>query len=188
MNKYHERFLQSFACENIVALFSRYRGGPKEVTESWAMLEAAKKYVPDLNERIVIVVGDGCSPRTGALFAYFTAADVISVDPNFNLAHWGEHCEKQAAMGFPVRRMRLIAGKIEDHEIDCGGKACVVVWPHSHAPMNAARIINYTARTDISMPCCVAIPSAWMERPHIIYSDRHVASPKRQVHVWGDGA
>ena len=78
MNKYHKRFLNSFTSENVIALFSRYKGAAKEITESWGMLEAAKLVTDKIGEHIVIIAGDGCSPRTGAIFAYFTKADVES--------------------------------------------------------------------------------------------------------------
>lgn len=184
MNRYHNRFLSSFTAENVIGLFSRYGGAAKEVTESWAMLEAAKKVIPNIGEYYIIVVGDGCSPRTGALFAYFTKAKVLSIDPNFNLDHWKEHVEKQTAMGFPPQRITLIKDKVENLEVDGLGKPVLVVWPHSHADMNSLKLKNYESRVDIAMPCCTPIPKNWMERPHIFYEDFHVMSPKRGIHCW----
>lgn len=184
MNLYHKRLLSSNSAENVIGLFSRYKGAAKEVTESWGMLEAAIKYVQDLNECLVVVVGDGCSPRTGALLAYLTRADVISVDPNMNMRHWEEHVGKQTAMGYPPQRLRVIADRIENIEIDCEGRSCVVLWPHSHANMEHTRIMNHAKRTDIAMPCCVPIPKKWMEKPHIVFDDYNVLSPKRSIHVW----
>lgn len=184
MNLYHKRFLTSFSCENVIALFSRYRGSAKEITESWAMLEAAKRFEPNLDVCMVVVVGDGCSPRTGALLAYFTKAHVVSVDPNFNMEHWREHATKQTAMGFPPQRIRLIKDKIENVEIDCLGKPTLVLWPHSHADMNGARLVNFASRMDISMPCCVPPPRGWLERPHLTYQDFNVASPHRTMRIW----
>ena len=184
MNIYHKRFLSSCSCENMVGLFSRYRGAAKEVTESMGMLEAARKLITKLDEHKVIVVGDGCSPRTGILFAYLTRADVVSVDPNFNMLHWEEHVAKQTAIGFPPQRIRLLPAKIEDVEIDCEGRPCLVLWPHSHADMRNARITNYTQRSDIAMPCCVQVPAEWMQQPHIMFVDRNVLSPKNHIHAW----
>lgn len=188
MNTYHKRFLETFSAENVIGLFSRYRGAAKEITESWGMLEAAKKYVPNLNESSVIVVGDGCSPRTGALFAYYTKANVISVDPNFNMDHWIDHQEKQTSIGFAPQRLHVFKEKIEDKLWHIYSETVVVVWPHSHANMNAARLTGkYSKRIDIAMPCCVPIPKAWMVKPHIVFDDYHILSPKRTIHVWGGG-
>lgn len=184
MNRYHKLFLESFTAENIIGVFSRYRGGPKEITESMGMLEAAKKYGPKLNEAIVYVIGDGCSPRTGSIFAYFTKANVNTVDPNFRMDHWTEHCEKQTAMGFPVQRLHLWKDKIENLLFDSEGKDIVVVWPHSHASMNAQFVTNYKSRTDIALPCCVPVPATWMLKPHLIYQDKEIETQKNIVHIW----
>lgn len=79
VNKYHSRFLRTRAAENVLGIFSRFNNAHKEITESWAMLEAAKKHGPPLDENCeVFVVGDGGSPRTGAIFAYYTKARVVS--------------------------------------------------------------------------------------------------------------
>lgn len=186
MNLYHKRFLSSRSAENIVDLFTRYKGAAKEITESWAMLEAAKRFCPNLNGSVVVVVGDGCSPRTGVLFAYLTKAEVHSIDPRFNLDHWTEHVEKQTKIGLPPQRLNLIKAPAKGIWIICAGKPVVVVWTHSHAPMNDGPVpINAGPRIDIAMPCCEPIPQEWMRRAHIVYEDEHVASPKRTIHVWG---
>lgn len=181
---YLNQFVSSSSAENLVGLFSRTSKPGKEITESWAMLEAAFTYVSDLEKHLVVVAGDGNTPRTAALFAYFAKADTISIDPIHNLDFWVDHCRKQAACGFPVQRIRAIAGKIEDTVIDCEGKPVLVVWPHSHAPMNSIRLENHDLRSDIAMPCCVPIPSNFLRIPHIAYEDFNVLSPHRRVHVW----
>lgn len=186
MNSYHKRFLESFCAENIIGLFSRYRGGAKEITESFAMLEAARKYVPNLGDYKVVIVGDGRSPRTGAMFAYYTKADVISLDPQMNMEHWDQHCKKQAAMGFRVQRLAALSCRVEELDINCDGKPLLVVWPHSHADMNAVRYFNSTGkRIDIAMPCCTKVPVEFMRKPHLCYEDPNVESPKRTIRIWG---
>jgi hypothetical protein len=184
MNYYLKRFIESFTSENVIALFSRYKNAAKEITESWGMLEAAKKLDVNLSECKVVAVGDGASPRTGAVFAYYSGADVISLDPNANIGHWEEHCEKQTLMGYPPQRIVFLKNKIEDIEINCLEKTVIVVWPHSHADMNNTHIGNYSRRIDIAMPCCVAIPNNWKEKPHISYTDYNVLSEKRDIHIW----
>ncbi len=184
MNTYHKRFLSSHSAENLVMLFSRYRGAAKEITESWGMLEAAKKYIDDFENYFVVVIGDGCSPRTGALFSYFTSANVISIDPNMNMEHWGEHCKKQKKIGLEPKRIEVIRGIVEDMNINCFGKNCLVVWPHSHAEMGKEKIENYKKRIDIALPCCIPVPKKLMEIPHIVYDDYNIESPKRTIHIW----
>lgn len=187
MNLYHRKFLSTLSAENVVGLFSRYKGGYKEITESWGMLEAGINYVPDLSNRLIVVIGDGCSPRTGAIFAYHTKAEVISIDPELNQDHWDEHCKKQAGMGFPVQRLTALKCKIEDLRLNCKGKSVLVVWPHSHASMNTLVLENKgISRIDIAMPCCIPIPNQWMRKPHTVYEDVHIESPKRTIHIWID--
>lgn len=184
MNLYHKKFLESFAAENVIAVFNRYKNAAKEITESWALLEAAKKYVPDLNERLVIVVGDGCSPRTGVLFAYYTKAEVYSIDPEMRMAHWKDHYSKQTAMGFEPKRINVIQLHAEDFSTSSLDKKVLVIWPHSHANMDALKTDKSTNRIDIAMPCCNPIPANWMAKPHICYDDFNVISPKRRIHIW----
>lgn len=188
MNIYHKRFLESFSAESVIGLFSRYKGAAKEITESWAMLEAANNHCLNLDSHHIIVVGDGCSPRTGAIFAYFTKAMVTSVDPGFNLSHWQEHVAKQTAMGFPPQRLEVIQDYIDKTKIDCHGRPLLVIWPHSHAHMNECNPVNHGLRTDIAMPCCVKVPKNWLLKPHSTYDDENVISPKRTIHVWQPGS
>lgn len=184
MNQYHKEFLRSFSSGDIIELFCRYKGGAKEVTESWGMLVAAKRFCPDLSEYKVVVVGDGNTPRTGALISYNSQADVISIDPAFNMRHWNWWLERRIRLSEEPKRLEIRKCRIEETHIDCGGKKLLAIWPHSHAPMECIKVEGFTSRTDIVMPCCVKIPKSFMSRPHITYEDINVESPKRTIHVW----
>jgi len=183
-NKYHKRFIESFSSENVIGIFSRYKNASKEITESWAMLEAARKYSGFELKCRVVVVGDGCSPRTGMIFAYYTKCKVISVDPRFNMMHWMDHLAKQTKMGFKPERISIRVARIEDLKIDALDNNLIVIWPHSHAKVGSDKITGYNSRVDIAMPCCTPIPKKWMEIPHLVYDDYNVLSPKRTIHVW----
>lgn len=184
MNKYHKRFIESFTAENVIGIFSRYKGAAKEITESWGMLEAVKKVNIDIDNCRVFVIGDGCSPRTGVIFAYYTKADVVSIDPQFNLIHWGDHCYRQTMMGFPPERIEVVKDRVENLVLDGKDKEVVVIWPHSHAGMEKVKIVGCKNITHIAMPCCVPIPSEFMKIPHIVYDDYNIESPKRTIHIW----
>jgi len=147
------------------------------------MLEALKKYVPDYNDRTLIVVGDGRTPRTGAILAYFTLAEVITVDPNFDMLFWREHTQQQERLGFTPCRIEVHPYKIEDMHFDIKTRIAVI-WPHSHADMNALKMPGCYSRVDIAMPCCKPIPKEWGSIPHVTYDDHNVLSPKRSVHIW----
>jgi len=186
VNAYHSKFLNSYSAENIVGIFSRYKGSSKEITESWGMLEALCRKTKIHEDQLVIVVGDGSSPRTAALVSYFTRAEVISVDPAMNMDHWEEHKKKQSDMGFPVRRMIVLKARIEDLEIYAEGRPCTVIFPHSHANMLRVRLVDPGVIDYISMPCCKKIHPVLMELEHSIYTDQNILSPKNEIHLWYD--
>ena len=183
-NRDHIKFLESFSSENIVGLFSRYKGSAKEISESMGCLYAFRKLNLDSSKTIVLVVGDGASPRTGAIISYFTKASVISVDPNINLDHWQDHCGKQGGMGYPVKRLLVYKDKIEDLLFDCWHRHCVIILPHSHADMRKIFVENYSSVSVISLPCCVPIPSTYARIPHMTYEDADITSDKRTFHIW----
>lgn len=188
MNKYIRQFFRMSSADNLTPLFSGSKRSAKEITESLAMQDAAIRFHKyPFEETTVIVVGDGSLPRTGAIFAYTTKANVTSVDPELNNAKWETHKLQQAAMGYPIQRLEVIKNYIENLEFDLADKHCIVVWPHSHADMNHTRITAKT-RMDIAMPCCQRIPDNWEARPHISYRDFCVSSPKNKVYIWHDPA
>jgi len=184
MNYYHKKFLSSLSSADVLPLFTRYKGSAKEITESWGMLEAASVNFPNLKDYFIIVVGDGCSPRTGSLFAYFTKAEVLSIDPNFNENHWEEFIRKQKAIGQEVQRLTVVKNKVENMAIDCMGRKTIIVWPHSHADMRNVILFNCLERNDIAMPCCIPIPKMFLSQPHLHYVDYNIESEKRNVHIW----
>lgn len=187
MNKYHKQLIESNASENIVGLFSRYKGASKEVTESFGIFAACRKVIPDINQHLVYVIGDGASPRTGAVFAYFTKAEVVSIDPQFNMDHWEKHTTQQKSMGYPITRLEVIKKKIEDCQVfNCNQKRIIIVFPHSHASMEETlkKFTNYKTRYIVNMPCCVPIPTNFAKIPHTFIKDTLIVSPKNEIHIW----
>ena len=123
----------------------------KELSESLAVFDVAldiahaRRWDRSDPAIRVVVVGDGHSPRTGALVAMSTGWQVTSVDPV--LGHHGDH---------PViERLRCLRGNIEafpDLQAD------IVLAPHSHAPVDATRHVARGGGHVITMPCCVVWP------------------------------
>lgn len=125
----------------------------KELSESLAMLDAALDIArtsglsrgdPNVT---VVVVGDGASPRTGALVAMCTNWSVTSIDPKMVLN--GLH---------PLtNRLACVRAKVEDVPHILGR---IVLAPHSHAPVEATRrAASWLGGGHvIAMPCCVAWP------------------------------
>lgn len=183
MNLYHKRFLNSRNSADIMPLFARCKKPHKEITESWAMLEAFKTYVPNFNDWRVLVIGDGIMPRTGILIAYFTKAAVISIDPILDVDGWLRFCEDAEAAGNPVQRLEAYALAAEEYIVPTSKPVCVI-WPHSHADMSALKTPDLLRRIDIAMSCCKPIPRNWLRIPHTAYEDENVLSPKREVRIW----
>lgn len=181
MNTYIKHFLNTKASSQVLPLFNKGKNVCKELTESWGCLEAAKKYCKDLSDCIVYVIGDGSTPRTAALFAFYTGAQCFSVDPALNLPFYNMWVEKERP-----QRLSIMKKKIEEiGPQECNNKRLLVIWPHSHAPMKESLglFINYESRTDIILPCCVQIPHSFMKYPHIIYADNYILSPKNYMHI-----
>lgn len=151
----------------------------KEITESMAAYSAARKYGKkyfDLKDPDVhmVAVADGASPRTAALFAFRSAWQCCSIDPNLR--------RKMRWNG--IYRLDLFNEKIEDVEDQHTGKL-VIAAVHSHAPLNVAcEKLTADKRMVIAIPCCV---KQTRERPpDIEYVDKGIWSPENKVQIWID--
>lgn len=150
----------------------------KEVTESMAAYNAARKYlfrwVKPTDRALCIAIGDGVSPRTGGLFAFMTKWDVISVDPVLS----------RYEMGSEINRLTIIPEKIQDANIDATsyGSNVVIIGVHSHhREEDLLSGIKFTIAHTIMIPCCVhQYP---MSRHFNTYTDNGIWSPKNVVTV-----
>ena len=162
----------------------------KEVTESMSMWWAIKERLDiDPADATVtcIVVGDGAMPRAGGLISHMSQWLVYSVDPNFNLKNIGWLYGCRARANAHVRRLKIRRRKIESVQIDCKGGRCVVVMPHSHAPMKEAvqSPFNYSRLDIVALPCCEPIPDRFKATAEVFY-DVAIWSPKNVMHIWKD--
>ena len=149
----------------------------KEITESFAAYHAVKNLLNDTSELgnpniNVICVGDGRTPRTGAVFAYRSRWSVWSIDPQMKVR--GKYKG--------IERLTCIPEKIENHAFDCDFET-YIVCVHSHASIEATLdAIKAPVRHLITMPCCV--PHGFSRIPDRDYEDWGVWSPDRRVMVW----
>lgn len=151
----------------------------KELTESYGMLNTllyeAKRLDIDrgVREALVVVVGDGHTPRTGALIALNTAWDVMSVDPELNPdKDWG------------IARLQVCNRKIQDTPIYSRGyRQLFVIMPHSHALIEEAlSVTNHPNTVLINMPCCIKDSCRWaLVRA---FTDRCIISPKNEIFIY----
>lgn len=171
--------------ECIVELFSRTgKRCVKEISESFGILEAALNHIPNISNMKVYVIGDGSTPRTGVVFAYFTKANVISIDPQANLNHYNIWYNKQDKIGQTPKNIQFLKCKSSEFIPNCEDKDILVVWPHSHAPLNSFNPVNYKSRRDIILPCCIKIVKIWQQKPHIVYVDEAIISPKNKIYIY----
>ncbi len=151
----------------------------KELTESAASYNAARQHLSSrfpLNDPEVTAVfpGDGCTPRTAAMFAFRSAWRCISVDPALRLS----------ASYDSVKRLELRQCRIQDTVIEA--KKLVIVAVHSHATLaETLGAIRMTAPGNVgivAMGCCV--PLVLDREPDAQWRDPGVLSPQNLIKVW----
>lgn len=148
----------------------------KEITESFAcfravMKKVAKQHSLDPNDTSVMLVsvGDGCTPRTAALFAFLTKWTCVSVDPA--LDGWEQPTPQ-------IKRLITIAKPIEECPQIALDQPAVVVCCHSHAkPEDVFAFANN--HPVVALPCCVHYPDAPIE-----WNDYGVWSPHNRMKVY----
>lgn len=187
----------------------------KEMTESMAAFHAALHHVPWTNAKdtttTAIVVGDGATPRTAALFALRTGWEVHSVDPLLKV-RW-----TSSASGYPrpygIDRLTVHPARAEETAITCSGDV-VIVAMHSHASYeacghvvdlprrqlvthieaHAACVYTVDLREEqhllgrvayVCVPCCTPLALAPF-KPNELYEDVGILSPDNRVYVWHD--
>lgn len=173
--KTHHRYIDEFVtlkCAADLLARSLFPNG-KEITESMAAYNAVRQHrLANLDDPnvVVVVVGDGHVPRTGALFAMRSAWQVLSVDPVLR------------ERDYNVNRLVCIRGKIEDNPLGFY-KHAVIIAVHSHATITATLDNVFAERRSlVAIPCCV--PYVHTVPPDVTYTDKSVWSDKNEVLVW----
>jgi len=100
----------------------------KELTESCAAYNAvrnkARLFAFSDPTVTLIAAGDGCTPRTAAMFAFRSAWVCFSIDPNLRKTHWPN-----------IDRLHCLSQRVEDCDPQHYPKL-VIVAVHSHAPLD----------------------------------------------------
>lgn len=171
MNYYINRFI-ALNCAGEL-LNRKLFPNAKEITESFAAFKAIIEYIPynrKTDKVQVVCVGDGHTPRTGALISMLTSWNVISIDPVMRIKDYN------------IKRLELIKAKIEDVQLeyDC---PVIIVCVHSHAKLtDCLKSIKANERYIITIPCCV--PSDLTADPIESYIDNDIDSEKRKVEIY----
>lgn len=151
----------------------------KEFTESAAAYAAAHRFPLNLDRADpsvhVFCVGDGCTPRTGALFAFRSTWGVTSIDPKL----------KRRGPWPGIERLTCVDSTIEEATDLPVARVAVIVAVHSHATIPACldKIKATEARHVIAIPCCVDLDVPG-RAPDVDTDDFGILSPKRRVLVW----
>lgn len=177
--KYINEFLSLKCAPDLI--LSRVFPNAKEITESMAVYNAVRKYGHkkefDLDNPTVtlVAVGDGCTPRTAALFAFRTAWECYSVDPRLRPRKY----EIDRLWVEPQKVQEVSLGHPEDPI-----ERLVLALPHAHVPFSEFPPIYAKRLLIVAMPCCV--PYGEPEGCTLVaqYDDWGCHSPERTVSVW----
>lgn len=157
----------------------------KEISESFGAYQAVRKFGRPLGfdlgdaDTVLVAVGDGSSPRTGATFAYRSLWQCVSIDPNL-----GRYAKEHDIM-----RLKILDKKVENVKLEPAKKA-VIVCTHSHAPIKASiECIDAEEKLVVTMPCCVdqSIRHGIGWSKVADYRDPCILSPHDRIEVWYQG-
>jgi hypothetical protein len=160
----------------------------KEITEAMSVFNAFQVHLKNIRtddpEHGVVVIGDGKTPRTGAMLAFRTRWKVWSIDPALkswqrndirNLTTIPGSFPEAFSFGFMVRLLKL--------------KRISLVLPHAHVPLSSverfiSRPVVWHRINVLCFPCCLTQNRLFGREADIVYSDWGCWSPKREVLIW----
>jgi hypothetical protein len=149
----------------------------KEWTESAGAYHAVQRHlVPhgwDLSDGSIhaVCVGDGCTPRTGGLFAFRSGWSVHSVDPKI----------RQRDVYRRVDRLEVVPSRVQDWRLSAERVVVLAVHAHVGLPESLASIEANEVAV-VAIPCCE--PLTLPQPPDIVYRDHGILSPQNSVRVW----
>lgn len=164
----------------------------KEVTEAMAAYRACVRAVyhkssmpPKADNSVaVFVIGDGSTPRLGALIAFRTKWRVTSIDPQMN-DEWVGYEPKD------IKRLWVLKNNVEDvPDIYPVADHVVLAFPHSHATTKSAidklKLWPHQKLHVVWLPCCRSPIVPGRKFPDTAYDDHGIWSQERAVYIWRD--
>ncbi|CAH0514662.1 unnamed protein product [Peronospora belbahrii] len=169
----------------------------KEITESMGLFNAVRRYIQPKNIQNhvethdkhdgIVVVGDGNTPRTAAMFAFrMQGWTSYSVDPAM------ESGTSERSKGWEkVSNLVVMRNKIEHVRIVL--RRAIVVLVHAHVTLDQALSAVQAEEVCgvVTLPCCNWYgqqESIFGRGPDLVYDDFSVLSDHREIRLWvGDG-
>jgi len=196
---YIDRFL-GWKCAHELLDLEIYNA--RELTESIAMRQAAVKVKKGLGidnrntEVLIVVVGDGATPRTGAIIAYTTSWKVRSVDPQMRSEWIHNDPYEDDYINNRIRRIACYRNTIEnwcfDNILEKKFKHIVIMAPHTHCSIMPA--IDWAFRNKefkmvenihfIANPCCYELMLPLDYGLPKVYDDWGIVSGHRRIQVY----
>lgn len=177
--RYIQRFFGLKSASNFIelGLFPNI----KEISESMSMFYCVTDRILPLIESNrsldnvhIIVCGDGCTPRTAALFAFMSKAKCYSIDPLM--------IEKYQYR--QINRLNVYKNVIEDFSLKISDdQIAIILMPHSHAKIEDSwNCVQAKNKWLVKMPCCTKDLLDW--DTVIKYEDEYNISPANKMLVW----
>ncbi|TMW65548.1 hypothetical protein Poli38472_008190 [Pythium oligandrum] len=165
----------------------------KEITESMGLFNAVRRYLirenhdeghdnTDGRADGIVVVGDGNSPRSAALFAYrLRQWKCYSIDPAM------EQDTDRAEKWSSIDNLVVIRNKIENVRIRL--RRVVLVLVHAHVTLDQAMSAVDAEELAglVTMPCCNWYGQQeefFGRHPDLVYDDFSILSDHRELRVW----
>lgn len=177
MPHYFDEFVKLKCAPDLLALELFPNG--KEITESFGAYNAVRNYIlPKTNIKLsqedvdLVCVGDGCTPRTAAIFAFRSKWNCYSIDPALRMKDYSK-----------IKRLTLYNKKVEEMEFSTNNPL-IIVMVHSHATIKntLAHVRSTKERHLVTIPCC--IPHEIPNKTYLGYMDTGIMSEKNTVKIW----
>jgi hypothetical protein len=148
MNSYVREYLKKDCSGQLQELFSQSNNPYKEISENMAAFAHLRDIVDITDEHNTFMcVGDGSLCLTGALFAFLTKGNVISIDPVININKVSSWMERERVKRFMFYKMKY-------QQIGGWNEPCIFVLVHAHVNLEelAAQFPGW--KYIYTCPCC----------------------------------
>ncbi|CAI5727555.1 unnamed protein product [Hyaloperonospora brassicae] len=197
--RYLDEFVGKLHCASALLQYELFPDA-KEITESMALFNTVRRYIepgdcekdvnaePGSKHDGIVVVGDGNTPRTAALFAFrMRGWTCYSVDPAME-----KETSERSKRWTEITNLVVVRNKVENVRIAL--RRAIVVLVHAHVTLDQALSAIQAEQICgvVTLPCCNWYgqqESLFGRGPDLVYDDFSVLSNHREIRLWiGDGS